>query len=881
MIRTTSPHHLAALVVVLVALATPSLAQAVEYPVLVYSTSTGQHDVPVTFNVSQPSQAVRLCVKTHQAGYHVDSYVWSSWNRRDDAAGLQLNGGNMVTNWNSTGTVDFPADHYEGVGGAFHTVRTCFPVNGGSGSLGQVQASNTVRFRFYGVRDMARSGYRVLDIDVENGSGTDLITGEAQDDPEQWTIANTVGAAYDNAASIAEGQQLWSSRNTLTEINSDVTITAACGDCHATSGFDLKYFNYEPEVIVVRARHHGLTTDQANKITAYILSIDENRPDGRETAPKGRPWNPPYQPGPGLSKESGGLEADWAAGAGIEWVMAHDSDSWDYTFSVNGVTPNPNPSDEDIRAKLHVGTITDPTDWGNRIGVQDIPVAVQYPDWNNWLPDVHPLDAFGYNDFTGTELWARVNEMHNRLDTPAEVSNEASTFRNWIFCKVYGGGSGCGQSGMRELFQRIDFEFDDWGPAASLFDIDYYAEPWKAYLGKLSFMSFLSVKQWEVANEFGLQDLGDEYFGGRTIPDGFNGAGSPIQFRGSNGDGVFHWPATTSTIFDMAPHKSGEPGFPSEGPYGPPGTDVMQYYFSSVWYDLQMIVSPENAGLPADNNGSPVDWSYQQPLLWNAQSASGVSHYARSYRQQIFAWQSRHNAFAYVGLAGPGLSHRVPTNWHRIVGYAMDPSPSSTNWSGGMDPNQAFAKRAVVKSAVEWAKWISSVPTAWWERGSETGSNGAWAPASYTPQSHTSGYYYDVFHWADNAYRMPTQLLNWGATASEVNTLAQWGESMWPNGNWEQWFADPSDPDLPSVGLVEPSTGSTYDAPANIPLAAEATAPGANILRVRFLNGSQVIGTVTSAPYTMTWGGRGPGSTPCVRASRTASGGRRRRRPWR
>ena len=66
-------------------------------------------------------------------------------------------------------------------------------------------------------------------------------------------------------------------------------------------------------------------------------------------------------------------------------------------------------------------------------------------------------------------------------------------------------------------------------------------------------------------------------------------------------------------------------------------------------------------------------------------------------------------------------------------------------------------------------------------------------------------------------------------------------------------------PDPPTVELVEPSTGSTYDAPANIPLAAEATAPGANILRVRFLNGSQVIGTVTSAPYTMTWGGAGAG----------------------
>ena len=177
-------------------LAGPSQAQTVEYPVLVYSTSRGQHDVPATIHVTNASQAVSLCVTTHQAGYHMGDYIWANWNRRDDAAGLRLNGGNVVTDWNSTGTVDYPADHYEGVGGAYHTVRTCFPVNGGSGSLGAVQeGANTVSFRFYGVRDLARSGYRVIDIDVENAAGTDLITSEVHDDPELWTITNTVGAA--------------------------------------------------------------------------------------------------------------------------------------------------------------------------------------------------------------------------------------------------------------------------------------------------------------------------------------------------------------------------------------------------------------------------------------------------------------------------------------------------------------------------------------------------------------------------------------------------------------------------------------------------------------------------------------------------------------
>ena len=57
----------------------------------------------------------------------------------------------------------------------------------------------------------------------------------------------------------------------------------------------------------------------------------------------------------------------------------------------------------------------------------------------------------------------------------------------------------------------------------------------------------------------------------------------------------------------------------------------------------------------------------------------------------------------------------------------------------------------------------------------------------------------------------------------------------------------------PSVSLTSPANGAAFVVGQSVTLTASASDSDGSINRVEFLNSGAVIGTVTSAPYTMTW----------------------------
>src|SRR5262249_36795865 len=190
------------------------------------------------------------------------------------------------------------------------------------------------------------------------------------DDPNSWKPPLT------DPASLSAGRQLWQNGPlTANSFPNAGPIRAHCADCHARDGRDLKYFSYSNESIVARSRFHGLSELQGRQIASYIRSL---------TAPSpGRPWNPPYQPGPGLDAQPA---ANWAAGAGIGWVLENDSATLPSLFP---------PSAAPTMPALLPRITRDAFRPDGNLNPREIPIAFQLPDWNHWLPQIHPLDAWG------------------------------------------------------------------------------------------------------------------------------------------------------------------------------------------------------------------------------------------------------------------------------------------------------------------------------------------------------------------------------------------------------------------------------------------------------------------------------------------------------
>ncbi len=64
----------------------------------------------------------------------------------------------------------------------------------------------------------------------------------------------------------------------------------------------------------------------------------------------------------------------------------------------------------------------------------------------------------------------------------------------------------------------------------------------------------------------------------------------------------------------------------------------------------------------------------------------------------------------------------------------------------------------------------------------------------------------------------------------------------------------------PTVAMTSPSSGATFTAPATVSLSATADDSNGTIAKVDFYAGSSLLGTVTAAPYTLTWSGVGAGT---------------------
>ncbi|MBD2768985.1 T9SS type A sorting domain-containing protein [Hymenobacter sp. BT664] len=392
----------------------------------------------VTVNVPTGSLASGLWLQVNNLSYA-------------NKASVRINDGPWVNLNNSTVRFTERERNLGGIGGArafFGTIKLTLPVAAGAVRNG----NNTVAFRFNS-SDGVSIGYRVLKLNFVDEGGRKLVPATAfvEDNPATWV------APQNNAAAIAAGKTLWETASLRSSyLANNHVLNAKCEDCHAKNARDLKYFSYSNKSIIERVKFHGLSQDQGEKIASYVRSLNMKQP--------GRPWNPPYQPGPGL--ESKPVD-EWAAGAGIDAVLDNDEEGLPYLFP-NGITA--------------AGF-----DFTGKFNPREIPIGMMLPDWKHWLPTVHPLDQGG-GDFS--EVDRLYNNLRNNLATRGPEY------------KIDRFGFESGSANFQDAVGR----FSEWIPRNGNNTKQEIESIYSAQLWKL-------VKMWELHQEFALEGLGQQKHG--------------------------------------------------------------------------------------------------------------------------------------------------------------------------------------------------------------------------------------------------------------------------------------------------------------------------------------------------------------------------------
>lgn len=488
----------------------------------------------------------------------------------DNKVAVQVNDGVWTILNNTTAILPTLERAYGGIGGGYHTLRPSFRL-----PLAALKAGpNKIVFRLETSNGVS-SGYRVLAVNFLRPDNSLMVPEErfADEDPDTWLPPSTA------SADILEGERLWR-QATLTSPGFPNGMKARCSDCHAQDGRDLKYFNYSNSSIRARSVFHGLTAAQGDQIASYIRSLNVPNP--------GRPWNPPYQPGPGLDSKP---VSEWSAGAGLDWVLEKDSDMFQY---------------------LAPGGSTDGWAPAANLSARETPIALQLPDWNRWLPRVHPKDA--WTDFEGSAFATSNDRFRSGMkpNDPVAYSNQKGYLNRVI----------------SDWFNFIVPKTRNQPP-----------EVWTpSYVQKVYATALWEVvKLWELNQEFGLEAMSKAVFGpqadDRAWYSGFPFAVSPNMLnipRSAAGIGV--------------------------------GTVASNIYTAYIWYHTQLLLN--NSNRREYSAANPMDVPYvfgfvkdmsayaSRPqagiwLLWNVKLQQ-VQHNGIGPERGSAGWHARVNNAAYL-----------------------------------------------------------------------------------------------------------------------------------------------------------------------------------------------------------------------------------------
>jgi hypothetical protein len=731
-------------------------------PIEVFGPSGSYVDVPVS--LSNASAVTHLYLRCNSCGY---DDIADNRNSSKIKATVRINGGAAIalkhftdTNGAVTGNSNISViggeAKYGGIGGSFRSTRFTLKI-----AANQLRnGANTLRFEH--VTPAAPSmGYRIIDVNfLENGdinrkvlvSGRDVVF----DDPTRWTVPRP--------GDIAAGQALWTKRNALYDEGLDLldgrggkqgavngNLRASCADCHTKDGRDLKFFNFSNHAITQRAVFHGMSKTEGDQIASYIRS---NRAPVTKRA---WPWNPAYQPGPGLDSNSSAYE--WAAGAGLDAVLDDDRDIAKYMFP--GSDANNPPSLDGVRGVV------------NRFGklnFRELPMNIPMPEWNQWLPLVHPDDAFNTDaavirstpggSNVGQPYYSKMVEdafANPTFETLRFTTNLKPWLQRGMNCQSNGEGDAEPWRGLdgnvleamrlpREIVNDSNCTSIDRSKLKSI------------ELAKRGLSAWASVKMWEIMHSKGLEEV-SRTKGNRVCISGTCVDGSEVRGWYADGRNVFDRPPHFTAI-DSARHFLNQ--------------SAMQGIFeSNQWYHLNMVLNP---GYRVDQ---PTHFAYTYSHVELLHEFSKVPQGFRFWATMI-----KQRQLQTTGKYGveEGLDLRTAQPY---IFYGTARGTTSTRTQGAVGGTYwKYLAQAMVEDLAGDARNAN-----WSQHWSKATSNSkVQSPSSpssdFRTCSGTCGFELGDVQ-GSNTYKVIPQLRSIGVQESALGKLIDWSKTMWPNGNWE------------------------------------------------------------------------------------------------
>ena len=737
----------------------------------------------------------------------------------EDKAALKINDNDWV-NWNhQTVSISSPEKERGGMAhGGYSTIRFTIPASG------LKIGDNKLSFKFNSSNAIA-NGYRVVDFNLIDNEG-DKILGSGyfyEDDPLDWKSPYYEDGAepVDIATKINQGKNLWYYGRNGTpsqegeplisnylkegakgqwygyELGGQAPIKAKCTSCHVHDGLDLEIFSYSNLSIVERSKFHGLTEEEGELIASYIRSLSGEDPGSGKIGRYGRPWNPPYQPGPQLADQP--IEK-WAAGAGLDAVLEKDEEILPYLFpegteqeAVNTVYDSEKDDDQTL-----------------------LPLAIQFPDWKHWLPMVHPMDAFtvdgywenesiDYNPKRGYRKFRTFLEANKEKYSSGNISIEdaealmdanTSFWKQYRFFLAQGAEDGIGNHWRTE-----------GGTAQTKL-----AEGMPREFAATSLARLMAVQFFEIMNEFEFQDKAHWF----------------TEYPEVDHPNERQWFGKMYQVFEIPAHFQASVDKPkdgSEGNYFYGQAIETGQFESSNWYELQNVI---NGGNGMNSHNSPVDYNYTPMFILRASKSSGIKEPLRYYHALNEMYQVKTWSGGTSPNDGKGFRIRVMGPWHF---YGM----TFRNNFEKFQPGEFFASLDDVDSGLsvkilnaqlsQFAKEIEDGDadtdedmynegknklynldgSIYWERGDSNGdmSNKLDAKETTTDDLLIGQDLLDnneVNHWVDKMYYLIPIFEDLGADYDILMRVYNWSKSAWPFVNWS--LIEPEEDPL-SVPTVE------------------------------------------------------------------------------